>query len=91
MTMDRPAYYLDTSLPGSDVTAETASAFALGSLVFKNRGMSHLFKCVLDEKNKGIYGTKFDVINVIGRMSVWPVSIGLNLITCNQRNKHDIL
>ena len=38
MTMDRPAYKVDSSSPGCDVAMETAAAFASGSMVFKNSG-----------------------------------------------------
>ncbi len=38
MTMDRPAYKLDTSKPGSDLAAEMAAAMAAGSLAFQNKG-----------------------------------------------------
>ena len=37
MTMDRPAYKIDESHPGSDVAAETAAAFAASYMVFKNK------------------------------------------------------
>nr|AFK49805.1 beta-1,4-glucanase 1 [Cryptocercus punctulatus] len=36
MTMDRPAYKIDTSHPGSDLAAETAAALAAASIVFKS-------------------------------------------------------
>ena len=38
MTMDRPAYKLTTSKPGSDLAAETAAAMAAGYMVFRNEG-----------------------------------------------------
>ena len=41
MTMERPAYFLNKTLPGSDVTAETVSAFAIASLVFQESGMNN--------------------------------------------------
>ncbi|CAC5421481.1 E3.2.1.4 [Mytilus coruscus] len=34
MTMNRPAYYLDDTMSGADVTGGTASALAVGALVF---------------------------------------------------------
>ncbi|XP_046331999.2 endoglucanase E-4-like isoform X1 [Haliotis rufescens] len=37
MTMARPAFKLTASKPGSDVSAETAAAFAMGSVVFKDK------------------------------------------------------
>ena len=40
MTMNRPAYKIDASRPGSDVSMETAAAFAAGYLVFKDRSES---------------------------------------------------
>ncbi|PNF36366.1 hypothetical protein B7P43_G18040 [Cryptotermes secundus] len=36
MKMDRPAYKIDTSHPGSDLAAETAAALAAASIVFKS-------------------------------------------------------
>ena len=36
MHMNRPAYKIDASRPGSDVAGDTAAAFAVGSMVFKN-------------------------------------------------------
>ena len=36
MTMERPAYKIDTDNPGSDLAAETAAAFASASLLFKD-------------------------------------------------------
>ncbi|XP_033756435.1 LOW QUALITY PROTEIN: uncharacterized protein LOC117339130 [Pecten maximus] len=38
MTMQRPAYKVTRSSPGSDVAAETAAALAIGSFVFKREG-----------------------------------------------------
>ena len=38
MTMNRPAYILTTSNPGSDLAAETAAAMAAGYIVFKQSG-----------------------------------------------------
>ncbi|KAK7093281.1 uncharacterized protein [Littorina saxatilis] len=37
MTMSRPAYKIDASKPGSEVAMETASAFAAGYLLFKEK------------------------------------------------------
>jgi endoglucanase len=34
--LDRPAYKLDTSNPGSDLAAESAAALASASIVFKS-------------------------------------------------------
>ena len=34
MTMDRPAYIIDTNNPGSELAAEVAAAFASASLLF---------------------------------------------------------
>ncbi|AZQ61593.1 PKD domain-containing protein [Flammeovirga pectinis] len=36
MTMDRPAYKIDTSKPGTDLAAETAAAMAASSILFKD-------------------------------------------------------
>ncbi len=33
--MNRPAYYIDSSKPGSDLAGEQAAAFAASSMVFK--------------------------------------------------------
>ncbi|XP_069681406.1 uncharacterized protein [Periplaneta americana] len=41
MKMDRPAYKIDTSHPGSDLAAETAAALAAASLVFNNTDSSY--------------------------------------------------
>lgn len=37
--MDRPAFKITASKPGSDVAAEYAAAMAVGSMVFKERGI----------------------------------------------------
>lgn len=42
MTMDRPAFKITESKPGSDVAAEYAAAMAVGSMVFKEKGLSYL-------------------------------------------------
>jgi hypothetical protein len=39
MTMDRPAFKITASKPGSDVAGEYAAAMAIGSIVFKEKGM----------------------------------------------------
>ena len=39
MKMDRPAFKVDPSHPGSDVAMETAAAFASGAMVFNETGM----------------------------------------------------
>ena len=38
MTMNRPAYYLDDTMSGADVTGGTAAALAVGALVFSESG-----------------------------------------------------
>jgi hypothetical protein len=38
MRMDRPAFKITASKPGSDVAAEYAAAMAVGSIVFKYKG-----------------------------------------------------
>ena len=38
MTMARPAYKIDASNPGSDISMETAAAFAAGYMAFKDKG-----------------------------------------------------
>ena len=40
MTMNRPAYSVTTSAPGSDVAGETAAALAAGSIAFSQTGES---------------------------------------------------
>ena len=47
MMMERPAYFLNKSRPGSDVVAETASAFAIASLVFNETGTCNFHRTVL--------------------------------------------
>lgn len=37
MTMQRPAYKITPSSPGSDVAGETAAAMAAGSIAFKTK------------------------------------------------------
>jgi hypothetical protein len=39
MRMDRPAFKITASKPGSDVAAEYAAAMAVGSIVFKDKGI----------------------------------------------------
>ncbi|KAK7471380.1 hypothetical protein BaRGS_00035986 [Batillaria attramentaria] len=41
MTMQRPAFKIDASNPGSDLAMETAAAFAAGSMVFKERNATY--------------------------------------------------
>lgn len=38
MTMDRPAYKIDTANPGRDLAGEVAAAFTASYLVFKEKG-----------------------------------------------------
>ena len=38
MTMDRPAYRITSSGPGSDLAGETAAALAAASMVYKDMG-----------------------------------------------------
>jgi len=38
MTMNRPAYAVTASCPGSDVTGETAASLAAASIIFRNEG-----------------------------------------------------
>ena len=38
MKMDRPAFKITATNPGSDVAAEYAAAMAVGSMVFKEKG-----------------------------------------------------
>lgn len=38
MQMNRPAYKIDTTCPGSDLAGETAAAMAAASIVFRNAG-----------------------------------------------------
>jgi len=42
MSMDRPAFKITASRPGSDVAAEYAAAMAAGSIVFKDKGTYYL-------------------------------------------------
>ena len=39
MTMDRPAFKITASKPGSDIAGEYAAAMAIGSIVFKEKGI----------------------------------------------------
>lgn len=39
MHMWRPAYKITTWSPGSDVAGNTAAAFAIGAIVFKDKGI----------------------------------------------------
>uniref|UniRef100_A0A2C9JIX1 Endoglucanase n=1 Tax=Biomphalaria glabrata TaxID=6526 RepID=A0A2C9JIX1_BIOGL len=63
MTMARPAYKITASKPGTDVAMETAAAFAIGSLVFKNSDPTYSATLLthakqlweLGEKHRGIY------------------------------------
>lgn len=38
MPVDRPAFKITASKPGSDIAAEYAAAMAVGSIVFKRKG-----------------------------------------------------
>ena len=38
MTMARPAWYIDTTRPGSDLAGEISAAFAAGYLLFRDIG-----------------------------------------------------
>lgn len=42
MSIDRPAFKITASRPGSDVAAEYAAAMAAGSIVFKDKGTYYL-------------------------------------------------
>ena len=42
MTMDRPAYYISPSKPGSDLAGETAAALASASIFYNNIGETAL-------------------------------------------------
>lgn len=63
MTMDRPAFKITASKPGSDVAAEYAAAMAVGSMVFKERDPAFSAKLLTHAKElyefakkyKGIY------------------------------------
>merc|ERR1711872_1177646 len=48
MTMDRPAWSITTSKPGSDLAGETAAALAAGSIYFTRRGESEYASSLLD-------------------------------------------
>ena len=39
MTMDRPAWSISPSAPGSDLAAETAAAMAAGFILFRDSGI----------------------------------------------------
>jgi len=39
MRMDRPAFKITASKPGSDVATEYAADMAVGSIVFKDKGI----------------------------------------------------
>jgi len=41
MTMERPAFKIDEAHPGSDISAETAAAFAASYLVFHNKNATY--------------------------------------------------
>lgn len=41
MTMSRPAYYLESTKTGSDVTGATAAALAAGSMAFLSKGVKN--------------------------------------------------
>ena len=43
MTMDRPAYKLNSTKPGSDLAGEMAAAMAAGSIAFRTTGFLYCF------------------------------------------------
>ncbi|KAH3706397.1 endoglucanase A-like [Dreissena polymorpha] len=51
MTSERPVYYNGVNTPGSDVAAETASALAIGYLVFKDRDTTYANQLLNTAKN----------------------------------------
>ncbi|KAH3706257.1 endoglucanase A-like [Dreissena polymorpha] len=51
MTSERPVYYNGVNTPGSDVAAETASALAIGYLVFKDRDATYANQLLNTAKN----------------------------------------
>ncbi len=52
MQMDRPAYKIDTSCPGTDLAAETAAALAATSLVLRNAGDTEQADLLLTQAEK---------------------------------------
>lgn len=50
MQMDRPAYKIDSSKPGSAVAGETAAALAVASIIFKDSDSSYAEKCLKHAK-----------------------------------------
>ncbi|XP_069681404.1 endoglucanase E-4-like [Periplaneta americana] len=59
MTIDRPAYKIDTLHPGSDLAAETAAAFAAAYLVFKNSDASYANNLLTHAKQLFSFADKY--------------------------------
>ncbi|XP_046572617.1 endoglucanase E-4-like isoform X1 [Haliotis rubra] len=62
MTMARPAFKVTASKPGSDVSAETAAAFAMGSVVFKDKDPAFSAKLLSAAKTLYDFAKKYQGI-----------------------------
>ncbi|XP_046564708.1 endoglucanase A-like [Haliotis rubra] len=70
MTAARPSYKVTIGSPGSDVTGETAAAFAAASIAFRSEGIRKLFHkdtLLMYEANPSDAGLKARVENFVNR------------------------
>ncbi|KAA0200411.1 Glycosyl Hydrolase 9 [Hyalella azteca] len=51
MTMQRPAWKIDTSAPGSDLAADTAAALATASMIFRDSDSGYADRCLAASKD----------------------------------------
>ena len=56
MNMRRPAYAVNRNSPGSEVSAETAAAFAAGSIAFRTEGNQSSLPVVNETSLDGVCG-----------------------------------
>ncbi|CAL4075642.1 unnamed protein product, partial [Meganyctiphanes norvegica] len=59
MTMDRPAYKLTTSKPGSELAGETAAALAAASILFADTNPTYSAECLKHAKELYNFGDKY--------------------------------
>ena len=59
MMMDRPAYKVDASAPGSTVTGETAAALAAASVIFKDSDPAYAEECLKHSRELYDFSAKY--------------------------------
>ena len=75
MQMERPAYKLDTSNPGSTVVAETAAALASSSIIFRDTDPGYAATCLSHAKDLLLLRTLQEVMQDIKQQKVFILPI----------------